>query len=459
MRANSLGELDRAHLIHPVASWSGHEKKGVTVLESAKGVYVTDASGHVLLDGFSGLWCVNVGYGQQSLVRAATEQMTRLPYATAYFDFGSEAAIRLAARLAELAPDGLSHIFFTLGGSDAIDSAVRFIRFHSAALGRPEKRHIISLDRGYHGSSSTGAGITGLPAFHRDAELPLPWQHHIPGPYPYRNPAGPDPEAIIAASVAALRAKVAEIGQDNVAAFFCEPIQGSGGVLVPPVGWLKAMREVTRELGILLLVDEVITGFGRAGPIFACEAEDVAPDLMTVAKGLTSGYSPMGALFVSDSIYQTIRDGRPEGIPVGHGLTYSAHPVSAAVANATLDLYLEGGILANGQAAGRLFAKGLQGLADHPLVGDVRSRGMLAGVELVVDKPAKTKPDGSLRISERLAERGYANRLIFRAFADDIIGLAPPLCCTAEEIGLIIDRLRLTLDDLLEVPEIRAAVR
>lgn len=459
MRANSLGELDRAHLIHPVVSWSGHEQKGVTVLQSAKGAYVTDASGRTLLDGFAGLWCVNVGYGQESIVRAAVEQMTRLSYATAYFGYGSEPAIRLAARLAELAPSDLSHIFFTLGGSDAVDTAVRFIRFHAHASGNPEKRHIISLDRGYHGSSSTGAGITGLPVFHRDSDLPQPWQHHIAGPYPYRNPVGPDPSAIIAASIAALREKVAEIGADKVAAFFCEPVQGSGGVLVPPVGWLKAMRETTRELGILFLVDEVITGFGRTGPMFACEAEDVAPDFMTVAKGLTSGYSPMGALFVSDDVYRTIRDGSPDGVPIGHGLTYSAHPVSAAVALATLDLYLDGGILANGQMVGPLLEQGLKGLADHPLVGDVRSRGMLAGIELVVDKPAKTKPDRTLRVSEKLAERGYENRLIFRAFGDDIIGLAPPLCCTAEDIELIVERLRMTLDDLLEVPEIRAAVK
>ena len=415
MSANSLADLDRAHLIHPVMSWSGHEKEGAVVLQSAKGAYVTDVTGRTLLDGFAGLWCVTVGYGQESIVRAASKQMRRLPYATAYFGYGSEPAIRLAARLAQLAPDGLTHIFFTLGGSDAVDTAVRFIRFHSHASGKPEKRHIISLDRGYHGSSSNGAGITGLPAFHRDSDLPRPWQHHIADPYPYRNPVGPDPSAIIADSVAALRTKVAEIGTDKVAAFFCEPVQGSGGVVVPPVGWLAAMRRTARELGILMLVDEVITGFGRTGPMFASEAEGVAPDFMTVAKGLTSGYSPMGAVFVSDEIYQTIRDGSADGVPIGHGLTYSAHPVSAAVALATLDLYLHGGILANGQRVGKMLGERLKSFSDHPLVGDVRSRGMLAGIELVVDKRAKTKPDRALRISERLAERGYENRLIFRA--------------------------------------------
>ncbi len=187
MLANDLAELDRAHLIHPVMSWRDHEARGPHVLASGEGAYLTDVSGRTLLDGFSGLWCVNVGYGQESVVRAATEQMMRLPYATGYFGYAAEPSIRLAARLADLAPGDLDHVFFTLGGSDAIDSVVRFIRFYMHAKGTPERRHVISLQRGYHGSSSSGAGITGLPAFHRDSDLPLPWQHHIGNPYPYRN--------------------------------------------------------------------------------------------------------------------------------------------------------------------------------------------------------------------------------------------------------------------------------
>jgi adenosylmethionine-8-amino-7-oxononanoate aminotransferase len=457
MLSNALIELDRAHLIHSVSSWRGHEARGATILQSAKGAYVTDAQGNVLLDGFSGLWCVNAGYGQESIVRAAAEQMMRLPYATGYFGFTSEPAVRLAATLADAAPGDLDHVFFTLGGSDAIDTVIRFLRFHAHAIGEPERRHVIALERGYHGSSSSGAGLTALPAFHRDSDLPLPWQHHIPSPYPYRSQHSGDDGAIIAASVESLRAKVAELGLSQVAAFVCEPIQGSGGVIVPPRGWLRAMRETCRELGILFIADEVITGFGRTGPLFACEAEGVVPDMMTLAKGLTSGYCPMGAVLVSDRIYRAIADASANAAPIGHGLTYSAHPVSAAVGLEVMRLYQEGGIVANGQAVGGYFQTRLKELAAHPLVGDVRGRGMLAGIELVTDKALKSKPDRSLNLAETLFRSGYARGLIFRAFADDVIGLAPPLCCTEADIDQLMDRLRGTLDDVLNVTEIRHA--
>lgn len=380
-----------------------------------------------------------------------------VPYATGYFGFGSEPAARLAARLAEVAPGDLNHVFFTLGGSDAVDTAVRFLRFHAHATGQPERRHVIALERGYHGSSLTGAGLTGLAAFHRDSDLPLPWQHHIPSPYPYRSPFGGDDDAVIAASVAALRAKAEELGQGNVAAFFCEPVQGSGGVIVPPRGWLRAMREVCRELGILFVADEVITGFGRTGPLFACEAEGVVPDMMTLAKGLTSGYCPMGAVMVSEQVYRVIADAPANVSPIGHGLTYSAHPVSAAVGLEVMRLYLEGGILANGQRVGAYFERRLNELAVHPLVGEVRGRGMLAAVEIVTNKVTKAKPDRSLGVAEKLFGAGYARGLIFRAFADDVVGLAPPLCCTEADIDLLIERLRATLDDVLNVKEIRHA--
>ncbi len=458
MRPNSLIELDRDHLIHPVISWKGHEARGATVLQSAQGATLTDAEGHTLLDGFSGLWCVNVGYGHESIVEVAAEQMRRLPYATGYFHFSSEPAIRLAARLAELAPGDLNHVYFTLGGSDAVDSAVRFIRYYYNVTGRPAKKHMIALERGYHGSSTIGAGLTAIQSFHDNFDAPTTLQHHIPSPYPYRNPAGDTDDAVIAASVAALKAKVEELGAENVAAFFAEPVQGSGGVIVPPDGWLKAMRDAARELDILFVADEVITGFGRTGPLFGCEHDGVVPDLMTTAKGLTSGYSPMGAVLMSDRIYRAIADNAPAGKPIGHGFTYSAHPVSAAVGLEVLRLYTEGGILENGRRAGERFTAGLKRLADHPLVGDVRVRGLLAGVELVTDKAKRTKPSPDLGISGHLARFGYRNGVIFRAFADDIVGFAPPLCCTDEDIDTLLGRFEQTLNDVLDVADVRAAL-
>lgn len=458
MDKRTLVELDRQHLIHPVCNPRAHERRGVTILDSGNGAWLRDIEGRELLDAFSGLWCVNIGYGQESVVRVATEQMRKLPYATGYFDFGSEPAIRLAAKLVEIAPKSLRHVYFTLGGSDAVDSAVRLITNYFNALGKPQKKLFISLQRGYHGSSSVGAGLTAIPAFHANFDLPLPTQHYIPSPYPYRSAAGSDPQAVIAASVKSLRDKVKELGAERVAAFFCEPIQGSGGVIVPPVGWLKAMSQVCRELGILMVADEVITGFGRTGPMFACEAEGVEPDLMTLAKGLTAGYAPMGAVMLSDAIYQAIADGVADGAPLGNGHTYSAHPVSAAIALEVLRIYEEGGLLANGQAQAPRFEAGLQALTRHPLVGDARSRGLLGALELVADKATKRGFDPSLRLADRISDIAYRKGLIFRAFGDNILGFAPALCYGAREFDLLFERLGRILDDVLGIAEVRKAM-
>ncbi|WP_438390064.1 aspartate aminotransferase family protein [Caballeronia sp. DA-9] len=457
MSIQSLIEADRKHLIHPVINYRAHEARGVTVLESATGAFLRDASGIELLDAFSGLWCVNVGYGQASIVKAAAEQMARLPYATSYFHFGNAPAIELAEQLVARSPASLQHVYFTLGGSDAVDSALRFITHYFNATGRPAKKHIIALERGYHGSSAVGSGLTALPVFHRNFDVPLPNQHHVPSPYAYRNTFADD-AALIAASVSALEAKVAALGAENVAAFFCEPVQGSGGVIVPPPGWLKAMREACRKLDILFVADEVITGFGRTGPLFACEGEDVQPDLMTVAKGLTAGYAPMGAVLMSDAVYQGIADGDPVA-SVGHGHTYSAHPVSAAIGLEVMRLYHEGGLLANGVAHAPRFARGLDALLAHPLVGDSRHRGLLGALELVADKDSKRGFDASLKLPDRIAAAAYKNRLVFRAFGDNILGFAPALSYTAAEFDLLFERLAKTLDDVLAEPEVRAALR
>jgi adenosylmethionine-8-amino-7-oxononanoate aminotransferase len=453
----SLLEMDRDHLIHPVTSFRAHEERGATILHSAKGMWVTDIDNNTVLDAFAGLWCVNIGFGQESVVEVAAEQMRRLPYATGYFHFGSEPAIRLAEKLVAISPEGLDHVFFTLGGSDAVDSAIRYITHYWNAVGRPTKKHYIALERGYHGSSTTGSGLTALPNFHRNFDVPLPWQHYIPSPYAYRSDCLDD-ASLIAASVSQLRAKVDELGADNVGAFFCEPIQGSGGVIVPPKGWLRAMRDVCTELDILFVADEVITGFGRTGPMFACEDEGVSPDLMTLAKGLTAGYAPMGALLMSDKVYQGIADGAAPDLAIGHGLTYSGHPVSAAVALEVLRLYGEGGILANGQRVGRRFAQGLADMASHPMVGDTRGRGMLGAIELVADKESKARFDPGLGLPDRLFAAGYRNGVIFRAFGDNIIGLAPALCCSEDEMDMIFSRITKALDDLLSQPDIRQAL-
>jgi adenosylmethionine-8-amino-7-oxononanoate aminotransferase len=451
----SLLQADRQYLVHPVSNFTEHQRQGAKILKSGQGAYLTDIDGNTLLDAFAGLWCVNVGYGQQSVVEAATRQMSQLPYATGYFGFASEPAIELAQKLIELTPASLQHVYFTLGGSDADDSAVRYITRYFNAIGKPNKKQFIALERGYHGSSSTGAGLTALPVFHHQFDLPLPTQHYIPSPYPYRSEHEGDDQAIIAASVAALRAKVEQLGADNVAAFFCEPVQGSGGVIVPPKGWLKAMEQACKELDILLVVDEVITGFGRTGPLFACLDEGVEPDLLVLAKGLTSGYAPMGALLMSEAVFQGIA---ADNSVVGHGYTYSGHPVSAAIGLEVLRLYTEGGLLAHAQAHEPLFREGLQALQKHPLVGDARSRGLLGAVELVANKTTKARFDPALKLNELIAERAYQNKLIFRAFADNILGFAPALCFGATEFEQLFERLEDTLDQVLEIREVRQAI-
>ena len=459
MLANSLIELDRAHLVHPVASYRGHEAMGVRVLKSARGATVTDATGHTLLDGFAGLWCVNAGYGQDSIVEAAAKQLRELPYATGYFGLGSEPAIRLAARLAELAPGDLNHIYFTLGGSDAVDSTVRFIRYYYHAKGTPQKDQFISVEYGYHGSSTAGSGLTALPVFHAGFGVPYDWQHKIPSHYPYRNPVGSDPQAIIDASVAALRAKIAELGADRVAAFYVEPIQGSGGVLVPPAGWLKAMRAVCAEHDILFVVDEVITGFGRTGPLFACEDDDVVPDLMTTAKGLTSGYVPMGAVFMSDRRLQHDRGRRRQG--GGRPWLYLFRPSRQRGGRRSLacDLYEDG--LARQRAKGRKASDGRPSLALRSPAGRRRSWSRHAGRRRTrhrqgaQDAACRRKPIRARRIFDRAWENG----LVIRAFANGVLGYAPPLCCTDGEIDAIVERTRMTLDQTLEDKDVRAAMK
>lgn len=441
----SLVEQDCAHWVHPVTPLRQHEARGARIWQSAEGVHLIDTEGRRVQDAFSGLWCVNAGYGQASLVEAATRQLEQLPYATGYFHFASEPAIRLAARLAELAPKGLSRVLFGQGGSDAVDTAIRVVRYFFNATGQPEKKHFIGLQRGYHGSSTTGSGLTALPLFHRYFDVPAANQHHIPSPYPYRHPAGPEPAAVLDGTVRALEAKVEEIGAQRVAAFICEPIQGSGGVIVPPPGFLRAMRATCDRLGILLIVDEVITGFGRTGPLFACEREGVSPDILTLAKGLTSGYAPMSATLINDRIYSAIADGG-EGQAFGHGQTYSGHPVSAAVANAALDLYLDGGLLDNGVWIGEYFLDQLKALEVLPYVGEVRGRGMLAAVELVTDKTTKQKPSKDHRLGERVLTHALEEGLVFRAFSDDILGFAPALNYTKADVDTLIQILRFSLD-------------
>lgn len=447
MNTQDLVKLDGLHLVHPVSNFREHQEKGVKLLKSGHGPWVKDSHGSEYLDCFAGLWCVNLGFGQQRVVDAATRQMQELPYATGYFGFGSEPAALLAKKLVDITPDSLQHVYFSLGGSDAIDAALRYITHYFNAIGKPTKKHIISLQRGYHGSSSLGAGVTGLPMFHTNFDVPTPQQHKISCPYFYRSDFETEAE-LIAASVQELEDKVNSIGVDNVAAFFSEPVIGSGGVIVPPKGWYKAIADTCKRLGILFLADEVITGFGRTGTMFACEHEGVQPDLMTLAKGLTSGYAPMGALLMSDEIFSGIADGPNKAAVVGHGQTYSAHPVSAAIALEVIDIYEES-ILGHAQELAPYFQSKLKECLAHPLVGDVRCQGLLASVELVANKTTKRQFPMDIKLSEKINDIAWQHKIIFRTFGDNILGFAPALCFTKEEFDTLFERLNNVLNEVL----------
>ena len=449
MLSNSLAELDRRHLIHPVSSFRGHEQRGVRILTGGQGATVTDSEGRTLIDGFAGLWCVNAGYGHESIVEAAAEQMRKLPYATGYFDLGAEAPIRLAAALAERAPGDLDHVYFTLGGSDAVDSSIRFIKYYWHAKGQPGRDQFISVANGYHGSTTMGAGLTALPGFHDGFGVPYDWQHKISSHDLYRHPAARDPQAVTEASVAELRAKIESLGPDRVAAFYVEPIQGSGGVLVPPKGWIKAMRDLCTEYGVLFVADEVITGFGRTGPLFACEDEGIVPDLMTTAKGLTSGYVPMGAVFMRDHVYETIADGAGAKA-VGHGFTYSAHPVCAAAGVATLDLVDSMGLVANAASVGAHFKGALHDALDgHANVAEVRGTGLMLAVEFMAD-PGTREWFAPMTVAPKLAAAMMARGVIARPLPEgNIIGFAPPLCLTKPEADRLVSTLKDAVTEVL----------
>ena len=449
-RLEELAALDRAHLVHPVAAWRQHEARGPLLLTGARGAWLTDGQGHELLDAFAGLWCVNVGYGQESVVQAATAQLRQLPYATGYFGFASEPAIRLAAKLAEITPASLTRAYLTLGGSEAVDAAVRFIVQYWNARGRPTKKHFIALERGYHGSSSTGAGLTALPVFHRGFDLPLATQHHIPSPNPYRHPQGGDAQALIAASVADAARQGRRVGRRE-----------RGGVLLRTHPGFGRRHRAARRLaeghaGRGARARHPVRrrrGHHRLRPHRAdvrlrrrrCAAR---PD--DAGQGLDLGLRADGRDHALGSrSTPTIADGAPAGAPIGHGATYSAHPVAAAVALEVLRLYEEGGVLANGQRVAPRFAAGLEALRAHPLVGDARHRGLLGALELVSDKATKRAFDPALGLPDRVFAAAWRNGVVFRCFGDATLGFAPALTYTEADFDQLFARLTRTLDDVL----------
>ncbi len=444
-----LWRKDVDHFVHPFTDFSTWADKGALLMADSEGAYVYDSEGRRYLDGLGGLWCVNAGYGRAEIADAMAVQARRLAYYSPFTDTGSVPAAELSHKLASLTPGSLNRVFFGMSGSDANDTAVRVIHYYFNRLGRPQKKTIITRVNSYHGSTYLAMSLTGVARDHIGFDvIGEPLIARVSGPDLYRRPPGMTPEAYTDHLVAELEAKIDEIGTDNVAAFFAEPIMGAGGVLVPPPDYLRRIREVCRERGVLYVSDEVVTAFGRLGHFFASEEVfGIQPDVINTAKGLTSGYAPLSATLISDQIYDVISKPRPDAVEFAHGYTYSGHPVSCAAALANIAVLEREDVCGHVRQLGPHFKRRLESLSDLPIVGDVRGDGFMLCVESVADQVTKTPFDDGVRIGERIAEACEARGLLVRPIGRLTV-ISPPLVLTAEQINWLVATLR---DAIIEV--------
>ena len=433
--------LSRARHLAPFTDYQALNRKGARIITRAEGVYLWDSEGHRILDGMAGLWCVNVGYGREELVEAATRQMRELPYYNLFFQTAHPPALELAQEIAGLAPDGMNHVFFTGSGSEANDTVVRMVRHYWAVQGHPEKQVIIGRWNGYHGSTVAGASLGGMKGMHAQGGLPIPGIEHIDQPYWYGEGGALSPEAFGIRMADQLEEKIRQLGEDKVAAFIAEPIQGAGGVIVPPDSYWPRIREILARHDILFIADEVICGFGRTGEWFGSQYYDLQPDLMPIAKGLTSGYIPMGGVVVRDNVVEVLN----RGGEFAHGYTYSGHPGAAAVALANLRILRDEGIVTQvkTQTAPYLQQRWRE-LAEHPLVGEARGVGMVAAIELVKNKDTRERYQG-LEVGMRCREHCFRNGLVMRAVGDTMI-IAPPLVIGRDQFDELIEKAVTCLD-------------
>ncbi|MCD1634232.1 aspartate aminotransferase family protein [Martelella mediterranea] len=440
---DQLDRFDRENFFHPSTHLAQHARgeSPSRIVKTAKGVFIEDRDGNRLLDGFGGLYCVNVGYGRESIIEAIAEQAKELAYYHAYAGHGTEASINLAKMVIDRAPDHMSKVYFGLSGSDANETNIKLIWYYNNILGRPEKKKIISRWRGYHGSGLMTGSLTGLAGFQRKFDLPLERVFHTTAPYYYRRKDLAMSEAdFVAHCVAELEMRIEREGADTIAAFIGEPVLGTGGIVPPPEGYWKAISAVLEKHDILLIADEVVTGFGRLGSMFGSDHYDLKPDLITIAKGLTSAYAPLSGTIVSDKVWKVLEQGTDENGPIGHGWTYSAHPIGAAAGVANLKLIDELGLVKNAAETGAYLRTAMKdALADHPHVGDIRGEGMLMAVEFVRDRDSRTFYDPSEKVGPNLAAALISEGVIARAMPEgDILGYAPPLCLTRDEADQIV---------------------
>ena len=442
---------DSAHFLHPFTDFQSLAKKGARIITRADGIYLWDSDGHKLLDAMSGLWCVNVGYGQQALVDAAAKQMQQLPFYNAFFQTATPPAIELAELLASITPPQFQHVFFTGSGSEGNDTVVRMVRRYWDILGQPERQVIISRNNAYHGSTLAGASLGGMSGMHAQGGLPIPNIVHIEQPYWAALGQGMTRDAFGLKAAGWLEDRILAIGADKVAAFIGEPIQGAGGVIIPPATYWPEIQRICDKYAILLVSDEVICGFGRTGHWFGCETFGFKPDLMTFAKGVTSGYVPLGGVMVGERIARVLIE---QGGEFEHGYTYSGHPVACAVALANIGLIQQQNLVAHvHDDVGPYLAQAFAGLLDHPLVGDAETCGLMGAILLVKDKAGMLPFDPSVGIGMVCRGHCFANGLVMRAVGNRMI-IAPPLVITRAQIdeltGLIRRCLDLTLADVAQ---------
>jgi len=441
-------ESDIRHHLHPFTDTKGlAEDGGARIITAAEGATLTDSEGAKMLDGMAGLWCVNIGYGRKELAEAAHRQMLELPYYNTFFKTATPSSVELAEKLVEITPEGLNHVFFGSSGSEANDTIVRAVRHFWNLEGQPSKKTFISRTYAYHGSTMASVSLGGMSAMHAQADLPLPGFVHVMPPYWYDFGGDLTPEEFGLTAASAVEDKILELGADNVAAFIGEPIQGAGAVIIPPESYWPEVQRICRKHDVLLIVDEVICGFGRTGHMFASEYYGLKPDLMTLAKGITSGYLPLSAAMIGDRVADTLIS---KGGEFYHGFTYSGHPVACAVALANIKIIEDEKLVQRSHdETGPQLAERLAELAAHPIVGEVRSLGLIGAVEIVKDKARRSHFDDLGATGTLCRDHCMAGGLVLRAVRDVMV-MSPPLSITTAEIDQMIDILRQALDRTAE---------
>ncbi|WP_028102100.1 aspartate aminotransferase family protein [Pseudoduganella violaceinigra] len=439
---------DHAHYMHPFTDHKALGERGVRVMVRGEGIYLWDSEGKKILDGMSGLWCVNVGYGRHSISKAVFEQMETLPFYNSFFNTTNVPAVKLATKLAEIAPPGFRHVFFTGSGSEANDTNVRMVRRYWDLMGQPQRHTIISRFNAYHGSTMAGASLGGMEGMHAQGGLPIPGIVHIRQPNYLESGRGMTEDEFGIEAASWLEQKILDVGAEKVAAFIGEPIQGAGGVVIPPATYWPEIQRICDKYGILLIADEVITGFGRTGRMFACEHFGFRPDLITFAKGVTSGYIPLGGVLVGERVADVLIG---KGGEFAHGFTYSGHPVACAAALETIRIVEDEKLVQRvADDTGPYLAQRFATLADHPLVGYANSCGFVAGLNLVRRKGPTVHGheyfDPELEVGMVCRSYMFNNGMIMRAVGDRMI-IAPPLVMTREQIDEMVALIRRCLDD------------